>query len=59
MELKERCRNFVAELNLPITAFCKNVAISPSFYYKWQRGERIMASDKVKRIDKYLQKYGF
>ena len=45
-ELKERCRKFIDELNLPVTSFCMNVGLSPSFYYKWQRGERNMSNEK-------------
>ncbi|MFR5728111.1 hypothetical protein [Blautia stercoris] len=58
-ELKERCRKFIDELNLPVTSFCMNVGLSPSFYYKWQRGERNMSNEKEKHISEYLMKYGF
>lgn len=54
-----RCEQFISELGLPVTRFCKNIDLSPTAYYSWRRGEMNMRREKQKEIDEYLKKYNF
>lgn len=59
MKLKERCNKFIEEIGVPLTVFCKNVGISRTQYYSWQRGERNLSGNMEQRISDYLEKYNF
>ena len=58
MSPKERTHNFLSELGIPVIAFCRNVNISPTTYYDWQKG-KMLSEATIERISKYLSRYGF
>lgn len=59
MDLRDRCKKFISELNIPVTNFCRNVNIAPSSYYRWQKNEFKLSTKRAESIDQYLQKYNF
>lgn len=59
MKLKERCNKFIEEIGVPISVFCKNIGISRTQYYSWQRGDRNLSGYMEQRISDYLEKYNF
>lgn len=59
MKLKERCNKFIKEIGIPITVFCKNIGVSRTQYYAWQKGERNLPRNMEQRILDYLEKYNF
>lgn len=58
-KLKSRCKEFISEIGIPTTRFCRNVSVSVSAYNTWQRGELKLADSTLERIDAYLKKYNF
>ncbi len=52
--LLERCENFMSELGVSKTAFCKHVQISVSAFYAWRSGQLALSDMTLSRIDKYL-----
>lgn len=58
-DLKQRCEDFLQELGLPITRFCKNIGITPQSYYRWQKGDMNLKEGREIFIDEYLKKYNF
>ncbi|MCD8116456.1 MAG: hypothetical protein LUE21_04970 [Oscillospiraceae bacterium] len=58
-EVKVRAKNFVDELGLSVTAFCRNANIGRTTYYGWQSGEFVLSDKTLNRIDQYLSKYHF
>lgn len=59
MSLITRCQRFLEELGIPVTVFCKKVALSTPSFYKWRNGELNLSDATLERIDSYLSKYGF
>lgn len=58
-KVKERAKNFLTELGVPVTAFCQRIGISAVAFNRWQRNDLKLADETVKRISDYLLKYGF
>lgn len=59
MTVKERCKQFTSELGIPVTKFCKNIALSPTSYHDWQRDRAKLSEKTLTRISEYLERYGF
>lgn len=59
MTLAERCKNFLNELGVPTTKFCKNIRLSRTSLYDWMNGKINLSVPTLDRIEKYLSKYGF
>ncbi len=59
MTLAERCKNFLNELGVPTTQFCKNIKLSRTSLYDWMNGKINLSASTLDRIDEYLKKYGF
>lgn len=57
--LKSRCKEFISEIGVPTTRFCKNISISVTSYNTWQRDELELAESTLQRIDDYLTQYNF
>lgn len=57
--LKNRVKNFLAELGVPATKFCKNVNISYFSYQHWIRNMQKFSKETEKRISDYLEQYNF
>lgn len=58
-QLKERIDNFLTELQVPVTKFCKRINLSTQSLYDWRKGKLNLSDSTLKRIDEYLTKYGF
>lgn len=58
-KLKQRCKNFMDELGVPVTNFCRNIGISTGTYYDCLRDKTHLSEEKIKKIENYLLKYGF
>lgn len=59
MKLEERCEQFIKALGIKVTEFCANVGIGRTTYYIWKKGDLQLSDKTLKRIDEYLQKFGF
>lgn len=57
--LRERTKNFINELNLPISRFAKTIGFERSTYYRWIKGHINFGEQKVKAIDEYIGRFGF
>ncbi len=56
MGLKERVKSFLADTGSTVTAFCKRIEISPTYYYKWMN-HNVEFSDKlISRINDFLNR---
>lgn len=54
MDLKERVKCFLDDTGATVSAFCKRVQISVSYYYSWMKND-VEFSEKLKnRITAYL-----
>lgn len=58
-DLIRRCENMMKELGIPLTAFCKNIELSPSAYYKLRHGDLNVSQETAQRIETFLDKYNF
>ncbi len=54
MELKERVKAFLEDTGATITAFCKRIDISITYYYKWMNGSVVFSDKLNERITKFL-----
>ena len=57
--LRERCKTFLNTLQTPVTKFCRQIGISPSSFYQWQRGFFELSTETQQRINNFLIRYGF
>lgn len=54
MDLKERVKSFLNDTGATVTAFCKRIEISPTYYYKWINNDVEFSNQVVNRIEKFL-----
>lgn len=55
MGLREKVKSFLRDTGGTVTAFCKKMEISPTYYYKWMKKE-VEFSDRLNnRIAEFLQ----
>lgn len=59
MMLTERVSKFLAEMGVPMTVFAAKVKLSTRAIYAWKKGDLVLSSASLKRIDDYLTKYRF
>ena len=57
--LRTRVKNFIEELEMPITIFCRKVKLSPASYYKWKDGYFEFSDETAERVSDFIKKYGF
>jgi len=57
--LRKRVQNFLDELGVPLTTFCRKVNLSTQSIRQWVKYELNLSYETEKRIDEYLTKYGF
>ncbi|MBR4589525.1 MAG: hypothetical protein IKO36_02575 [Bacteroidaceae bacterium] len=55
--VKERAKNFINEIGLPVTRFAKCVDLSADAIRKWLSGELNLKESNIDRIDKWLRKF--
>ena len=58
-DLLARCEQFMDELGITVTNFCKRVRLSRSGFYAWQAGRISLSNATQHRIDAYLKQYDF
>lgn len=58
-DLLARCEQFIDELGVTVTSFCKRVNLSRSGFYAWQTGRISLSNATKHRIDSYLKQYNF
>ena len=54
-----RIDTFIQSTGLPITRFCKKIELSPQCYYRWRKGEVNLKDSTIKRIEMFLEQFGF
>lgn len=54
MDLKTRIRAFLCDTGAPVTAFCRKVEMSPSYYYQFMNGEAELSQALINNITNYL-----
>lgn len=57
--LRIRVKNFIKELGMPITVFCRKVNLSTASYYKWKDGIFEFSDETAQRVSNFIKKYGF
>lgn len=57
--LRTRVKNFIDELEMPVTIFCRKVRLSTTSYYKWMQGIFEFSDETAERVSDYIKKYGF
>jgi len=55
----KRTLKFSKEVGVPFAAFAKNVNLSASTLYKWKAGFIDISPAALKRIDVYLERFGY
>lgn len=58
-DLRNRCEQFITELGVTVTHFCKHIQLSSGGFYAWRNGQLKLSDDTLARIDDYLKKYNF
>ncbi len=56
MDLRERVKSFINDTGATVTAFCKKIEISPTYYYKWMNYNVEFSDQLVNRINIFLNK---
>lgn len=54
MDLRKRVKSFLEDTGAAVTAFCKRIKISNTYYYRWIHGEVEFSKDICDRIEKFL-----
>lgn len=54
METRKRIQNFFDDTNSKKTQFCKKVEMSPSYLYRYLKGEYDISEAMINRINAYL-----
>ena len=52
--LRNKVKSFLKVSGTPKTVFCKAVEISPTHFYAWLKGARIISDDLAERINVYI-----
>lgn len=54
MDLRERVKSFLVDTGSTVTAFCKRIGISPTYYYKWMNNNVEFSDQLIIRIKNFL-----
>ncbi len=54
MDLREKVKSFLNDTGATVTAFCKKIDISPTYYYKWMKNSVEFSDQLVSRISDFL-----
>ena len=54
MDLKKRTKSFLEDTGATVTAFCKKIEVSPTYYYKWMKNKVEFSEKLTNRITEYL-----
>lgn len=54
VDLKEKVKSFLNDTGATVTAFCKRIEISPTYYYKWINNNVEFSDQLISRIKNFL-----
>ena len=54
MDIKEKVKSFLNDTGATVTAFCKRIDISPTYYYKWINDNVEFSKEIINRIETFL-----
>lgn len=54
MDLRQRVKSFINDTGATVTAFCKKIEISPTYYYKWMNNNVEFSNQLLNRINNFL-----
>ncbi len=54
VDLKEKVKSFLNDTGATVTAFCKRIEISPTYYYKWINNNVEFSDQLISRINNFL-----
>lgn len=54
MDLRQRVKSFINDTGATVTAFCKKIEISPTYYYKWMNNNVEFSNQLANRITIFL-----
>lgn len=54
MDLRQRVKSFINDTGATVTAFCKKIEISPTYYYKWMNNNVEFSNQLISRINNFL-----
>lgn len=54
MDLREKVKSFLSDTGGTVTAFCKKIEISPTYYYKWINNNVEFSERLINRIKEFL-----
>ncbi len=57
--LSEKVKQFIDEMGMSKTMFCKKVNISYTTLYNWLKGTTNLSEETQERIANFIGKYGF
>ena len=54
LDLRQRVKSFINDTGATVTAFCKKIEISPTYYYKWMNNNVEFSGQLICRINNFL-----
>ena len=57
MDIKEKVKSFLNDTGATVTAFCKRIDISTTYYYKWMNNSVEFSNEIVNRIITFLNEF--
>ena len=54
LDLREIVKSFINDTGATVTAFCKKIEISPTYYYKWMNNNVEFSGQLICRINNFL-----
>ena len=54
VDLKKKVKYFLNDTGDTVTAFCKRIEISPTYYYKWINNNVEFSDQLISRINNFL-----
>lgn len=54
MDLREKVKSFLCDTGGTVTAFCKKIDISTTYYYKWMKKEVEFSDRLIDLIEEFL-----
>lgn len=54
LDLREKVKSFLNDTGATVTAFCKRIEISPTYYYKWINNDVEFSDQLISRISNFL-----
>jgi len=57
LDIKEKVKSFLNDTGATVTAFCKRIDISTTYYYKWMNGNVEFSNEIINRITTFLNEF--